>query len=161
MDSIIGRKGQGGWAEVLMTVFIAAAVTSVAFQIPKMVQDLTDLLAVASAEGTARNLAGLITISGASTDSIEIVYEGEGETIVYDVIIKDRMVTITGLRNEGDPIEELKKLDTPITEGWAKIAVGDLSKFFIGAKVFIIEKNRTVEGDGATDYYDVLARVVR
>lgn len=161
MDRRIGSKGQGGWAEILMTVFIAAAVTSVAFQIPRMVQDFAALLAVASAEGTARDLAGLITISGASTDSIKIVYENEGEDLVYDVYIEDRVVKITALRHEGDPIEKVTTLETPIIKGWAKIAVGELSKYFVNVRVFTIEKSRIVEETGVTDEYDVSAGMVR
>lgn len=161
MGRRIGRKGQGGWAEVLMTVFIAAAVTSVAFQIPRMVQDFASLLAVASAEGTARDLAGLITISGASTDSIKIVYENEGEEIIYDVYIEDRVVKITSLRYEGDPVEKVTTLETPIIKGWAKIAVGELSEYLVGVKVFTIEKERIVAETGVKDEYDVSGSLIR
>jgi hypothetical protein len=151
------KKGQSGWIEILMTILMAAAIVTVAFQIPRMMQDFADLITLASAEATARSLAGLITVSGAAPDSITIIYESEGEDAFYDVKIEDRIVYITGLTTGGDAPERVKTLEGPLTEGWAKIAVGYLNKDFKSVRVFTIEKERLVAGDAAADDYDVSA----
>ena len=134
----IGNKGQGEWSEVLLTVVLSVCIVILAFQVPRIMMDVATLLTIASAEGTARDLAGLITISGAAQDMATITYEGENPTVSYDITIRNRMVTITGLKKDS---EEIKNFELPIKTGWGKIAI-DPSGDFRNATTFTIKKNR-------------------
>jgi hypothetical protein len=109
-----------------------------AFQVPNIMTDIATLLTIASAEGTARDLAGLITISGAAQDMATIIYEGETPTVSYDITIKDRMVTITGIRKDS---EQVMKANTPIKTGWGKLAIDPFGEF-TDVRIFTVKKTR-------------------
>jgi len=153
------RKGAGEVGEVLTAVVLAAALIFMAYQIPKMIQDIAALLTVASAEATARDLAGLITISGAAQDKATIIYEGASTQIFYDITIKDRMVNIGDIRKGiGATGEKIKSAESPIRTGWGKTAV-DPSGEFEGVRVFTIEKSRSDSCDASKvcDVYKISA----
>lgn len=150
---VISKKGQAILTETLLIIFLSAAIVVAALQIPRIIKDFIDLMTLASAEATARDLAGLITVSGAATDSATIKYEGEDYDIFYDVRIEDRIVYVTGVRKEGELIMETEY--SPLTTGWGKIAVGDISRIFIDTRVFNAEKIRTVTSVETYDDYDV------
>jgi len=153
---IIGSKGAGEWAEVLVTVLLAASILFLVFQIPEMVGNIASLISLASAEATARDLGGLITISGSAQDSITITYEGADESLFYDIEIKDRLVHITNIRKEsGEPIGMI--FGSTMKTGWGKTAVDGISEEFGLVNIFTIEKTRVVEEDGTHDDYDVSA----
>lgn len=155
---LIGSKGAGEWSEVLMTVLLAACIMFLVFKIPEIVGDIATLLSIASAEATARDLGGLITISGSAQDSMTITYEGADEFIFYDVEIKDRIVHISNIRKESGEIISMWKgtLGATIKTGWGKIAVDGLSEEFELVNIFTIQKNRIV-GEETYDVYDVSA----
>ncbi len=155
---LIGSKGQGEWSDVLITVLLAACILFLLFKVPEIVGDIVTMLSIASGEATARDLGGLITISGSAQDSITITYEGADESIFYDVEIKDRVVHIKGIRREAVDILSAKGvLGATIKTGWGKTAVDDLSEEFEDVNIFTITKNRVVEEDESYDVYDVSA----
>ena len=156
---LIGSKGQGEWSEVLMTVLLAACILFLLFKIPEIVGDIVTMLSLASGEATARDLGGLITISGSAQDSMTITYEGADESIFYDVEIKDRIVYITNIRREsGEAIDIMKgTLGATVKTGWGKTAVDGISEEFELVNIFTIKKNRIVEEDETHDAYDVSA----
>jgi len=151
-------KGQGEWSDIFLAVILSACIIVVAFKIPQIVEDIATLLTIASAEATARDLAGLITVSGAGQDSITIIYEGEDESIVYDVIIEDRTVKITSIKSVEEvagEAEEIKSIGAPAKIGFGKIAVGELSESFENVRVFTIKKDRLVTEEKTYDDYEV------
>lgn len=60
----------------------------------KAVSIITDNFSKASAENVARQLSGLITVSGAATNEIKIDYVPTTEH-TYDIFVKDRTVKVT------------------------------------------------------------------
>lgn len=150
-----GRKGQADWMEIFMTILLACCLVIVALKIPDIMKDIATLLTIASGEATARDLGGLITISGAAQDAITITYEGADESIFYDVELKDRMVHITNIRTEYGEI--IRGEESPIKTGWGKIGVDDPKGEFENVRVFTIEKTRVVTEDETRDAYDISA----
>lgn len=148
----MGRKGAGEWSDIFLTVILSACILVLALKIPEVVKDIATLLTLASAEKTARDLGGLITISGAGQDSMVIIYESEDESISYDIEIKDRRVHIINIRRDG---EIIKSGESTIATGWGKIAVGDISETLEDARVFTIRKTRVVSDGETSDIYDV------
>lgn len=149
-----GMRGQASATEILMTILLSAAIIALILQVPKIMRDFADLIVFASAEGTARGLAGMITISGAAPDSINIYYTVEDEAVNYDIEIKNRLVHITGIRSGSSNIQ-IK--GGPEAKGWAKIAVSDISDFWGNVGYFVINKTREVAGDQTSDIYEVTA----
>ncbi len=147
----LNSKGQGEMTDVLMTVILSICVLAVAFKVPEIIDDMSSLLTLSSAERTALDLGGLITISGAAQDRITIYYENEDETISYDITIDDRMIDIKNIRVNG---EISISSETTIAKGWAKIGYGDVSLSLEDVRNFIIEKDRDDDGIIA-DTYDL------
>lgn len=152
-----GGKGQGEWSEVLLTMVFAAGMILVAAQIPKILEDTVALLTLASAEATARDLGGAITVSAAATDSAYVRYESDIASIVYDVSIAGREVSITDMRTTDD--EHISKIGSTIRTGLAKLAV-DAEGDFTSVRIFGIEKSRDAnacDGQTACDAFSVTA----
>lgn len=147
------RKGQGSLMETLLIIFLSVAIVAVAFQIPRIIDSFVDLMTLASAEATARDLAGMITVSGAATDDAVIKYKGTDADISYDVKIEERFVYVTGVRKDGELIMESGQPTG--TTGVAKTAVGDIHRTLVERNVFNIKKNRTVDVVETGDDYDV------
>jgi hypothetical protein len=98
---MFGNKGATEWMEVLTIICVSALVVMLAFMVPKMIEDMASLFALGSAEAVARDLAGLITISGAAFDDASISYVGADERIAYDVNITARLVSVQAFRVTG------------------------------------------------------------
>lgn len=157
MTRPLGAKGQGEWSEVLLTMVFAAGMILVAAQIPKILEDTVALLTLASAEATARDLGGAITASGAATDSAYVRYESEIASIVYDVSLADRAVSITDMRTTDG--EHISKISSTTRTGLAKTAV-DAEGDFTSVRIFGIEKSRGEEacdGSAPCDAFSVKA----
>jgi len=137
-----GSKGQGEWSEVMLTMVFAAGMILVAAQIPNILKDTVALLALASAEATARDLGGVITTSAAATDSASIRYESEIISIVYDVSIADRVVSITDMRTADEGY--VARVSSSVKTGLAKIAV-NASGSFTSVRIFGVDKTRQAE----------------
>lgn len=148
----LGSRGQGEWSEVLLTMVFAAGMILVAAQIPKILQDTVALLTLASAEATARDLGGAITASGAATDSAYVRYESEIASIVYDISIAGREVSITDMRTIDDA--HISKIGSTTRTGLAKTAV-DAECDFTSVRIFGIEKSRDEEACGGLAACDV------
>ncbi len=116
------KKGDSSLIEILMTILIALGTLLVAFQIPKLVNEVMSLIAVASGEATARDLGGLIAISGAVVEDTTITYTSENNEIVYDVTIEDKVVEVDTFKLTKDgKFEPLKGLAPAILYGYSKI----------------------------------------
>jgi hypothetical protein len=120
---------------------LAAGMILVAAQIPKILQDTVALLALASAEATARDLGGIITVSGAATDAAYVRYESEIPSMVYDVSIAGREVSITDMRSADEGY--VARVSSSVKTGLAKTAV-DAEGSFTGVRIFGVEKSRQV-----------------
>jgi len=90
-------------ANVLINVVIFIVVTALtlflAMQIFPIFADIVKTAVLFSPEVATRDIAGLITISGAATHKITILY-GTDEA-KYNIAIKDRLVTVERLDEEG------------------------------------------------------------
>lgn len=116
--------------EVILLIAMIAITLSAIIAIPGWVDDAFRLFALSSAEVVARDLAGIVSISGASPDQITIRYDVEFKGISYNVELKDRMITVVRLEKNKKPSDPAK-----IT-----YAVDSLSKDIEDAKSFVIEK---------------------
>jgi len=85
--------GQAAVTEVLLTVFIMAALAVSFMLLPKTIQEMIKMLSLASAEVVARDLAGLISVSGTAPGRIYINYDPPGD-VRYDVWIEGRVVNV-------------------------------------------------------------------
>jgi hypothetical protein len=153
MKSPIGRKGVGEWSDILVAVLLAACLFLAALRIPEIIGDVIDLLALASAEKTARDLGGIITVSAAATDTITIYHSTESEQIFYDIKIEDRIVHITDISSSGSG---LGSASATMKSGWGKIGVGDISKELAYKNYFTIQKERITEEDTVKDVFDIV-----
>lgn len=145
MMGSIGRKGAGEWSEVLLTVLLCACIMVVVLKIPEIVSGILTTFSVASGEKLARDLGGLVTVSGAAQDSISIYYESEAQHVSYDVEISNRMVHVTGIHTE-----EGRIVSTPIVEtGWGKIGVGEISDEYSQSS-FVVGKTVEIESRTST-----------
>jgi hypothetical protein len=147
------KKGQGSLIETFLILFMSVGIVVAGFQLPRIIDSFVELMTLASAEATARNLAGMITVSGAAADSAIITYTGPDEDISYDIRIENRYVFVTAVRENGEIILEGEA--APGGEGMGKMAVGNISRVFIDARSFDAEKNRTVTAIEIYDDYDV------
>ncbi len=131
------RKGDSSLMEILVTVLFAVGILFVAFQIPAIINQMFSLFAVASADATARDLGGLISISGAAIESAEIKYAGADENVVYDVDVENKLVKVTAL--DIDTLEPLS-ITTSILNGYSKIPF-EVHSHVDSARFFSIEKS--------------------
>lgn len=90
-------KGQLEWTEVFTLICVAAAILLIVLMFPEMLTNMASLFAMGSAEAVSRDVAGLVTISGAAFDDASITYTGAVETVVYDVLIKDKLVSVESI----------------------------------------------------------------
>jgi len=88
------NKGQSEWMEIFMLVCVAAVICIIIFALPGMMSSMASLFALGSAEAVSRDVAGLVTISGAAFEDATITYKGASEALVYNVLIKDKLVSI-------------------------------------------------------------------
>ncbi|MCX6820870.1 MAG: hypothetical protein NT016_02890 [Candidatus Aenigmarchaeota archaeon] len=88
------NKGQAEWMEVFMLICVAAIICIIIFALPEMMSSMASLFALGSAEAVSRDVAGLVTISGAAFEDAAITYKGVSESLVYNVQIKDKLVII-------------------------------------------------------------------
>jgi hypothetical protein len=98
-------KGQSEVIEIL--VFIAFAFVFVfllAVILPKYLYDINKLFSLISADVVAKDLSGLITVSGVVTNKITIYYSPSG-VVTYNVGIKDRIVNVELLESK-DKVKE-------------------------------------------------------
>lgn len=153
MRKFLGSKGAGEWSEVLLVVLLCACIMVVALQIPEMVGDVVALLTLESAEKTARDLGGLLTISGAATDSITIEYNTESGSVYYDISISDRYVHITDIST--DAYGGVNGLSATMEKGWSKIGVGDITKELNNDNYITVTKQRSVNEEIVEDVFDV------
>jgi len=77
---------------IVLGVFVLFLFFSQVF--PKVYALITDNFSKASGENVARQLSGLITVSGAATYKIKIDYTPTTEH-TYNVLVKDRTVKVT------------------------------------------------------------------
>ena len=123
-----------------------------ALKIPDLIGDVVTMLSLQSAEKVARDLGGMITVSGAATDSMTIYYQAESEDVSYDIEIKDRMVHIKGITGgEGGTIMS----GTTVSTGWGKIGVGQISEDLGYVNTFLIKKTRGFDNSVVKDVFDV------
>ena len=92
------NKGQLEWMEVFTLICVAAAICIIIFALPGMVSSMASLFALGSAEAVSRDVAGLVTISGAAFENATINYKGASESLVYNVLIKDKLVVVDTIR---------------------------------------------------------------
>jgi len=86
------KKAQAEITEIISLVAISIAlVFFFLFVLPKFVDTMFQMIALASAQVVSRDLAGLITISGAAPYKIDISYLQQAK---YNVNIKDRIVSV-------------------------------------------------------------------
>lgn len=98
-------KGQSEVIEIL--VFIAFAfvfVLLLAVILPKYLSDINKLFSLISADVVAKDLSGLITVSGVAANKITIYYS-PSDVVTYNVDIKDRIVNVELLESK-DKVKE-------------------------------------------------------
>lgn len=88
------NKGQSEWMEVFMLICVAVAICIIIFALPEMMSNMASLFALGSAEAVSRDIAGLVTISGAAFEDASITYKGAAESLVYNVLIEDKLVSV-------------------------------------------------------------------
>ena len=148
------RKGQAEWAEVVTLIFVAVAILMIALALPAMIDNITSLFALGSSEAVARDLAGLVTVSGAALEKATITYAGADSTIVYKVDIANKVVTVDAFRvtESGAGVRTLERVggSTALGHGVSRIpfniaaAIDDSNTFTITKSLF---------GDGSN--YDI------
>jgi hypothetical protein len=134
-----------------MTMVFAAGMILVAAQIPRILEDTLGLLVLSSAEATARDLGGMITVSGVGTDSTYVRYESEASGMVYDVSLAGRYVNINDMRALDE--SSVSRISSSTTNGLAKIAV-DAAGSFTSVRIFGVEKTRDPAACGSSTACD-------
>lgn len=90
----LNNSGQVALTEVLGIVLLIIATVTFAFLLlPKWISDMYGLIALSSAEVVARDLARLVTISGAAPHDITI-RDRLHSSYEYDVDIENRLVRV-------------------------------------------------------------------
>lgn len=145
------RKGAGNpMMEVLLIIVAAGIGLIIITLVPGMLRDMFSLLSLASAETTARDLGGLITISAAAMEDVKIQYTGANEKIVYDVMIKDKIIEVRAF--DADTLEPLD-MATSMIYGYSKIPF-DITTSISATNVFTIDKLLN-EDEGKYEIYIV------
>lgn len=85
--------------EALLIVGMAAIAATMFVQIPKEVEQLTEITALSSASSVAKDISGLIITSAASPGSIKIQYSLP-EQASYDISIQGYYVKVTATFKE-------------------------------------------------------------
>ncbi len=86
-------------AEFLMIIGMLAIVATMFSQVPKEVENLSELLTLSSADAVAKDIAGLIVTSASAPESITITYNLPEETS-YTIAIKNNYVTVTAISED-------------------------------------------------------------
>jgi hypothetical protein len=115
--------------KVLWMVFLFAIMVILIMMLPNLAEDLFKMIALASADVVSKDLAGLISISGAAPEKIVITYQTPSKEFFYDVKIKDRIVDVKMI-GEGKAV---------ISNATARCAV-DPEASFKNVQKFVIEK---------------------
>jgi hypothetical protein len=137
LKNFLSNKRGTAEIEILTTVVIAAIALMILPIIPEMVSEIASLVAVASAEATARDLGGLITISGAAIEDVTMTYMGADAQIVYDVTIENGIITVKAL--DADKLEPLS-FAPAMLYGYSKIPF-DVSANIRATNIFTIDKS--------------------
>jgi hypothetical protein len=103
-------KGDAAIGEVILLIGIALGLVFFAVMVlPKFINSMMGMLALNSADAMSRDLAGLITISGAATDRMTIDFNPKS---TYDVTISERVVVVHVLEGIKDTAWEKAGLDS-------------------------------------------------
>jgi hypothetical protein len=86
-------RAQAAITEILLTFFIMAIMALLIVWLPKIIQTTLRMLALASAEVVARDLAGLLSVSGSAPGGIEVEHDPPGE-MSYDLEIVHQEVRV-------------------------------------------------------------------
>lgn len=92
-------KGQINVADALGLLVIAAAFVLILAKIPQIFHDFFTLLALSFSEVVSRDLAGMISISAAAPNEIEIEYRAMVKEFNYTVELRERTINVTMLRD--------------------------------------------------------------
>ncbi len=130
-------KGASTVNEIILFIGMAAITLSAIVAIPGWINDAARLFALTSAEIVTRDLAGLISISGAAPDKIIITYAIEKEGVSYNVDLQDRVITVVRLSEGSKPSDPAK----------TTYVIGFVNKIVEDAKTFVVEKK-----DGKYDF---------
>jgi hypothetical protein len=147
---MLGRKGALEWMEVMTLIFVSVAILVIALMVPTIIEQMTGLFALGSAEAVARDLGGLITISGAAFERAAISYAGADSKIVYTVEIKDRLVGVEAFQSAtGAGARELKRIGNiaALNQGYSRIPF-DVVAEIKGKNTFSITKAPSDDGTG-------------
>jgi len=146
-------KGQAEWNEVMTLIFVAVAILMIALAVPQIIDNMTSLFALASAEAVARDLSGLVTVSGAAIEKATISYEGVDSNIVYRVDIGNRLVAVDAFRvanRAGVRTMERVGGSTALEHGVSRIPF-QVSATISGSNTFTITKSVLPDGSN----YDI------
>jgi hypothetical protein len=143
---MVGESGQTSVVDIFGVVLVmAGAVVFALFVIPYMFKDIFDMSSLSSAEIVARDLGGMITISGAAPNEMTISHRMHS-TYKYTIDIADRFASA--------------KMTTPVYdmkgEAYSKTAIDDIHYSAEGINYVKIEKELTEDGNTYTvtgDYY--------
>ncbi len=99
-------KGQSEVTEVIFLIGIVLLLFILIFSYGKMWRELLESLVSTSPKIVVRDIAGLVSISGAAPDSIKISYEVPTDQYSYYLEIKDRAVKVRLLDKNKVILEE-------------------------------------------------------
>jgi hypothetical protein len=150
---MLGRKGALEWMEVMTLIFVSVAIMVIALMVPTIIEQMTGLFALGSAEAVARDLGGLITISGAAFERASISYAGADSKIIYTVEIKDGLVGVEAFRpTDAAGARGMERIGNiaALRQGFSRIPF-DVVAEIKGKNTFSITKSPAVDGAG----YDI------
>jgi len=97
-------KGQSKVTEVIFFIGLVVLLLQLIFIYPKLWKELIDSVIHTSPLIVVRDIAGLITVSGAAPDTIKIFYKVPTDKYSYNLNVDKRTVKLQMLDENGKPI---------------------------------------------------------
>ncbi|MFH8086614.1 MAG: hypothetical protein QW609_02220 [Candidatus Aenigmatarchaeota archaeon] len=114
-------KAVAAVTEILLTILFSGIILIVFLLLPSLIIDTIKMLSLASSEVVARDIAGLLSVSGAATGDIEILYDPPGD-VVYELTIDRGLVTVK-TRGKSGPGWYIFQEEEGVAKTWVKIFV--------------------------------------
>lgn len=127
-------KGSTKTSEVLLYVLMTLVILGMSLNFTKFTEDVHNIYFTTSSEIIARDLAGLISISGSAPDRITIDYVTSSEKYKYNVKVNDTFVEVSAVDENG----QTKGFPSQIAHAIKSME----SKSFNEKRVFRITKTR-------------------
>lgn len=128
--------------EVLLTVGMIVLTIFFLTNFFTIITDIANALALASANGVAQDISGLITLSAAAPNEIFIQFSPT-DKFSYELQIKDRLVNVKLISLEEEECTDIFRIrvDPAICQSSVSTAVDDLEVFATGNK-FEVSKDK-------------------